>query len=106
MLMAAINLEILSCYISFGGGNDPLSLTKVNLILDGESLGSFPFKGFEVDTLVSAGSHELVTELKMGPIKRTKEFSFNCSDSEDSIRYQLEHSQLWGNFSNLNKTRG
>ena len=76
--------------------------SDVQLLLDGQSLLNFSFiNGFNLNTTVSAGAHQLKTVVTLGPITRTKEFQFNCQGTESQLALTLEYSRVWGNFSDL-----
>ena len=75
--------------------------SNVNVYLDGDFLEQFSFKnGKTIEATVSEGAHQLKTEIALGPIKRTKEFSFRCQRGKRS-ELTLDYSRIWGNFTDL-----
>ena len=79
--------------------------SEVQLFLDDKPTTKFSFiKGVILNTNLAPGSHSVGTEVKLGPIKRTSKFPFECRGTESKLSLVLEYSRMSGNFSNLHVT--
>ena len=79
--------------------------SEVQLFLDDKPTTKFSFiKGVILNTNLAPGSHSIGTEVKLGPIKRTSKFPFECRGTESKLSLVLEYSRMSGNFSNLHVT--
>ena len=74
--------------------NDP----RVEVDFDGVRIyeGSF-MSGFDRTVTTSAGHHELVTRITVGPVMRPKRWTFEL-DEAPRFTITLRYSRFWGNF--------
>jgi len=87
----AVTLRVVFEQPGFFLGDSGLVVT-----LDGKLLHDGGFKqGFDVSTSVEAGSHELVTVIRLGPVERTRRYALHV---EKPVIARLRYSRLWGNF--------
>ena len=79
--------------------------SEVQLFLNDKPITKFSFiKGVILNINIIPGSHSVGTEVKLGPIKRTSKFPFECRGTESKLSLVLEYSRMSGNFSNLHVT--
>lgn len=69
------------------------------IFLDGSVVYQGSFKeGFTAIAQVAPGSHELKTEIQLGPIRRKQTYRLDLEPSDRSCDVQLVYSRFWGNF--------